>query len=318
MEPVARVLALYPGIFQSAAIVPLGNRGGFSGALLWQLHTKAGVFCLRAGADAECQAHLLQRHALMIRARAAGLYFAPAVIPSSDGSTVVEAAGRCWELMDWMPGRADFHAFPTPARLSSAVAALARLHCVWQLNAPVVGAVPAVARRLEAVRSMPPAALTLPRHPLLRTLAERSSRLLARWLPEATRLLHDWENFTCPLQPCLRDVWHDNLLFDGDVLTGLVDYAGCGLDNVATDLARLLGSLIGDDEDRWSEALNTYRSLGRLSSDEQSLARVLDRTGVIASLCNWLCVMCEPETRLENDAAASRRVETLLRRVEKW
>ncbi len=237
MELVATVLAAYPRVLQSAEIIPLGNRGGFSGARVWCLDTAAGALCLLAGAATESRSHLLHRHAPMARAHNAGLHFVPVVLAALDGNTVVEASGLCWELMEWMPGRADFHDSPTPGRLAAAVAALAELHRVWEPSMPIIGPVPAVGRRLEAARSTTPKALVLPGHPLLGSLAVQIRRSLTRWLPESFRLLHEWESFTGKLQPCLRDVWHDNLLFDGDVLTGLVDYAGAGLDGVSTDLA---------------------------------------------------------------------------------
>src|SRR4051794_11229953 len=112
MEPPSHVLSAYPAVFRSAVVVPLGSHGGFSGARLWRLDTVAGAFCLRSGAPTETRTHLEQRHALMSGARAAGLTFVPAVIEASNGSTIVELAQRCWEMMDWMPGRADFHDFP--------------------------------------------------------------------------------------------------------------------------------------------------------------------------------------------------------------
>jgi Ser/Thr protein kinase RdoA (MazF antagonist) len=317
MDPFVQVLAVFPAVFRSATIVPLGNRGGFSGARLWRLETMAGAFCLRAGAPTETRAHLQQRHALMARARTAGLMFVPAVLPA-EGGTVVEASGRCWEMMEWLPGQADFHTVPTSARLRAAASALAQLHRAWQGQAASFGPPPAIARRLEATRLVLPDAPALPRHPLLDPLRERIRRSLARRLPEVLDLLREWEGFCCPLQPCLRDVWHDHLLFEGDILTGLVDYAGAGPDGVAADLARMLGSLVGDDEDRWRDALEAYRAHRPLSGDEERLAHVLDRTGVIAGLCNWLRWLHEPRPTGADFAGAVHRVEELVTRAEAW
>jgi Ser/Thr protein kinase RdoA (MazF antagonist) len=317
MEPLAQVLAAYPAVFRSATVTPLGNRGGFSGARLWRLQTVAGAFCLRAGAPAETRTHLQQRHALMARARAAGLVFVPTVL-AAEGGTVVEAGGQCWEMMEWLPGQADFHTLPTPARLRAAASALAQLHRAWEGHTTSFGPPPALARRLEAAKSVPPDVSALPGHPLLDPLRERIRRALAHWLPEVPALLRAWDGFCCPLQLCLRDVWHDHLLFTGDILTGLVDYAGAGLDGVAADLARMLGSLVGDDEERWHGALEVYRTHRPLSGEEERLARALDRTGVIAGLCNWLRWLSEPALPGADCTVAVRRVEELLTRVEGW
>jgi Ser/Thr protein kinase RdoA (MazF antagonist) len=317
MEPVAEVLAAYTAFLRSARVIPLGNQGGFSGARVWQVVTDAGRFCLRGGAATEARTHLEQRHALMAGAVAAGLRFVPAVLGAVDGSSVVEMAGRCWEVMDWLPGRADFHARPTTERLKAAASALAMLHGTWWNLGTKRGPCPAITRRLETTRCPLPA-LPARLHPLLDDLLRRTRHSLARWRPEVPQLLKPWQDFACPLQPCLRDVWHDHLLFEGETLTGLVDYAAVGPDSVAADLARMLGSLVGDDDEAWRVAFDAYRQQRPLTAEEERLARVLDRTGVIGGLCNWLHWLAEPGRVVADVALVARRLEQLLKRVEGW
>src|SRR5215470_10041295 len=148
MDALAReVLAAYPSPLRGR-LEPLGNRGGFSGARLWRLHTPGGLFCLRAAAPAEAPAHVAGRHRLMTLACRAGLGFVPVVLTTPRAETVVQAGGRCWELMQWLPGRADYRAAPSPARLRAAAQALARVHLIWEpLGGEVVSPCPAVARR---------------------------------------------------------------------------------------------------------------------------------------------------------------------------
>jgi hypothetical protein len=88
----------------------------------------------------------------MSQARAAGLEFVPAVLPTRTGGTWVEHTGRLWELTSWMPGRADFHDDPTGPRRDAACTALAHLHAAWAPPASAAGPCPAVLRRLAAVR----------------------------------------------------------------------------------------------------------------------------------------------------------------------
>jgi Ser/Thr protein kinase RdoA (MazF antagonist) len=315
MEPVALVLAAWPAVRRSARVAHLA-RGGFSGALVWRLTTPAGEFCLRAATPSEAEGHLRQRHELMARAREAGLPFVPAVLPTREGATVYHHGGRCWELMGWMPGRADFHSFPTKARLRAAASALARLHRSWQPPSVLLGPCPAVSRRLTASRR--DTAGPTPAHPLLDDLLARTRRSLSRWRPEAIRLLAGWQDRAWALQPCLRDVWHDHLLFEGDGLTGLVDYAGAGPDSVAADLGRMLGSLVGDNDAEWRTALEAYREHAPLTEDQERLARVLDRTGVIGGLGNWLRWLSAPGGAVPDVSLGARRLEELLRRVEGW
>jgi Ser/Thr protein kinase RdoA (MazF antagonist) len=318
MEPVvALVLAEYPSVLHRAAVTALGQQGGFSGARVWRVSTPAGDFCLRAGSAREDKAHLLRRHALMARARAAGLLFVPAVIASATASTVVEQAGRCWEMMDWLPGRADFHTFPTPARLRAAAAALARLHGVWQRGHSPHGICPAVTRRLDAARDFPDVR-ALPGGPLVTELTPAALRLVTRHSADIPALLYRWQGIPCTLQPCLRDVWHDHLLFEGDTLTGLVDYAALGDDSVAADLARMLGSLVEDDQEQWADALAAYRAVRPLSAEEEQLARVLDRTGAVAAILHWLRWLADPARQEADLPRVAGRLATLLRRVERW
>src|SRR5437667_3239310 len=112
------VLGSYPAACSGGTRMALGNAGGFSGARLWKVQGSAGLFCLRAWPPGNPSVERLQGiHQLMKLAAAAGLSFIPAVIPSHPGVTWREHAGRFWELTTWMPGKADFHAHPSPARL---------------------------------------------------------------------------------------------------------------------------------------------------------------------------------------------------------
>jgi Ser/Thr protein kinase RdoA (MazF antagonist) len=314
---VALVLAEYPSVLHRAVVTAPAPQAGFSGARVWRLSTPAGDFCLRAGSAREERAHLLRRHALMARARAAGLLFVPGVLASTAGSTVVEHAGRCWEVMDWLPGRPDFQAFPTPARLRAAAVALARLHDAWQRGGVVRGLCPAVTRRLDAARDIPDLhALT--GGAIAAGLTPAALRLVARHSADMAPLLYRWQGIPCALQPCLRDVWHDHLLFEDDTLTGLVDYAAVGDDSVAADLARMLGSLVEDDQEQWADALTAYRAVRPLSQEEEQLARVLDRTGTVAGILHWLRWLADPARQEADLPRVAGRLAALLRRVERW
>src|SRR5262249_37077732 len=241
----ALVLARYPAPLRGP-LAALGNRAGFSGARLWRLHAQGGDLSLRAWPAGEPAARVLARHALMKAARDRGLAFVPAVVAASDGVTAVEEDGRVWELQEWLPGRADYRDAPSPERLGSACAALADLHRAWQPDRVAYALCPAVIRRLEAVRAWedlrsagwaPPARLGEEQ----RRLAARAWGLARSLVPQVPAALGPWARRDVPVQPCLCDVWHDHLLFTGEELTGLVDYGSVKTDNVAADLARMVG-----------------------------------------------------------------------------
>ncbi|HZT81777.1 MAG TPA: phosphotransferase [Gemmataceae bacterium] len=322
MSPDAHVAVLrqFPAASHSGPPAPLGNRGGFSGARLWRLDGNPPL-CLRAWPPAVTSLKAI--HWLMIHARRSGLSFVPAVFATRDGRTFVEAAGRLWDLTEWMPGRADFHDRPTEGRLRAACTALARLHQAW-LGAASPGRdlCPAVLRRMERYRDWKrlvgsgwrPAFRPDP----VRPWAEAAWRHAHRLIDRVPARLAPWlAQPLSPLQPCLCDVWHDHVLFEGDAVTGLIDYGSVKQDHIAVDLARLLGSLAGDDRGMWAVGLEAYRAVRPIAPGDEELARALDETGAVIGLTNWLRWLYHDGREFEDREAVARRLAELVRRAEK-
>jgi homoserine kinase type II len=317
------VVARYP-VLQEARLTPLGNRGGFSGARLWRVETAAGAFCLRAWPTDGPSADQLQWiHGLMRSARSAGLTFVPAVLAASTTATQIAEAGRLWDVSEWLPGQADFHDRPDATRLAAACAALARLHAVWGKAEPKSGPCPAVMRRLEIW-----ARWTQLVHSGWRPQFDAAGADISPWArrawevlkghPELTRRLEPWTNRALPLQPCLCDIWHDHVLFTGEVVTGLIDYGSVKVDHVAVDLARLLGSLAGNDTQLRASGLGAYCTLRPLSAQEEEIVGLLDETGTIIGAANWLRWLYHERRRYEDLQAVSRRLGALVERIEGW
>jgi Ser/Thr protein kinase RdoA (MazF antagonist) len=122
-------------------------------------------------------------------------------------------------------------------------------------------------------------------------------------------MLRPWIDRPVSLQMCLGDIWHDHLLFEGDRLTGLIDFGSVKRDHVAVDLARMLGSMIGDDGKKWQVALTAYQRIRRLSDDEIALVHVLDRSGAILALVNWLTWIYVEKREYEDYQAVAARME---------
>jgi Ser/Thr protein kinase RdoA (MazF antagonist) len=148
-------------------------------------------------------------------------------------------------------------------------------------------------------------------------LIERAGRLLSLHLPGVPERLRPWREQRFCLQPCLCDVWHDHLLFEGERLTGLIDYGAVKVDQVAVDLARLLGSLVEDEEAGWRTGLAAYRTVRALSAEEEALARDLDVTGTLLGVVTWMRWLCAEQKVLDRTAGL-RRLEVLLKRIERW
>jgi homoserine kinase type II len=123
-------------------------------------------------------------------------------------------------------------------------------------------------------------------------------------------------------------VWHDHVLFEGEIVSGLVDYGSVKRDHVSVDLARLLGSLLGEcrslssfglaQSGLWEEALMAYREVHPLSDGALELVQVLDRTGTVLGLTNWLRWLYREGRTFDDYTAVARRMEGLLFKISGW
>jgi thiamine kinase-like enzyme len=322
---VENVLCRYIALGSGVRLHALGNRGGFSGAKLWRVDSSAGSFCLKAWPHKGMTcARLAWIHELMAKARSGGLSFVPTVLPVDYKTTLVTHEDYLWDLTEWMPGVADFHVHPTPARLRGACQALAQLHAVWKRCTSQVGQCPAVQRRLQAAsllsdwikRGWSPCEEI--QDVLVSKRIDRAWQLLRSRESWIERKLEHFKSRPMPLQPCLCDVWHDHIFFDGDNLTAIIDYGGLKIDHIAVDLARLLGSLVGNHLASQEIGLGVYARLIPLSDDDRQLIQVLDRTGTLAGLITWIRWLCHERRKFENATAVAKRISELTRRAEQW
>ena len=254
-------------------------------------------------------------------ARAAVLSFVPRLFATPGRHTWISHAGRLWEVQQWMPGRADYRSRPSHARLNAVGTALAQLHKIWRATEEVGEDVcPGVARRLFLIDTWrklrragwrPTPAWDDP----LRPVIERAAEVLPRRVEWAASLLRGVQ-IPRLLQPCLRDPWHDHILFTGEQLTGLIDYGAAQLDHPAVDLARALGSLAGDDVAGWQVGLAAYRNVLPLSAADEQLAMLLDQTGVVLAAANWLIRLFHEGPVAADRPAIAARLEQLVARIE--
>lgn len=137
-----------------------------------------------------------------------------------------------------------------------------------------------------------------------------------RLKPHIARQLKASLDAVVPLQPCLRDIWHDHVLFTGDEVTGLIDPHAARSENVATDLARLLGSLVGDDRAGWDAGLAAYHTIRPLTLAELALVELFDQSAVLLGGMTWLDWVCLEGRKFEDHAKVLARLQTILGRLE--
>lgn len=314
----------YPGIFASGSLHPV-EQGGFSGASIVRVETEAGPFCLRRWPPGTMTAkRLAVIHRLLGDVFRAGFTVIPVPVPTRDGCNFVESQGTFWQLEPWMPGKADFHEQPSDARLESAMTTLAEFHlaaAAASSESVRQGCPRTISERLEILqatrRDFTEIQIGLEREPDagFHKLATELATQFARRATGIEVELQEARRIAVPILPCLRDVWHDHLLFSGEKLTGLVDFGAMRPDTVAADLSRLLGSLLetrrmstaspfGEaqalreadseslwrDQPRWDQALSLYEKTRRLTDAERRLIPLLDASGILLSGTHWLRV----------------------------
>jgi Ser/Thr protein kinase RdoA (MazF antagonist) len=309
------VLRCYGRVLRGQAACRPIERPGFSGAIVLRIESGGGSFCLRGWPPTiESADRILALHEFLGHVRAQGIDYVAVPVATGEGRTVVHLLGRFWQLEPWLPGSADYWSRPSDSRLAAAFEALAHFHAAARGFEPAGGrpshlgpAVPAVAPtvldRLERIERWTPDRVS----EVNQRLAQRSRGLqhearedavaraahriigaFTRCAAQLTRELRAAAKIDVPLQPCLRDVWHDHVLFQDDEVTGLIDPSAARTDTVAADISRLAGSLIADDRRAWAVALDAYQSIRRLSEEEARLVGVLDRSGVLLSGMAWL------------------------------
>lgn len=334
------VLAQYAPAVMPLRVESRGNGGGFSGAAIWRVETVTGDFALRRWPQSGLpRVRIEGLHRLLEHVRSEVRCVA-VPLRTTNSTTLVSTAGQLWQLEPWLPGVADYHVRPSRERLRSAMELLAQWHLLAERFIPEAAAAvwffgrsaavsPAIRERFEIVAAIDAEQLTrvsqslsggqsgLVNDSAIRGLARLMFTFFQRGREAITAELRLLREIPFRLQPCLRDVWHDHLLFDGAAVTGLIDPSACRVENVAADLARLIGSLVEDDRTEWDFALAEYQRHRSLSASELALVTVLDRSGVLLSGWTWLKWLCLDRRTFSDTVAVTRRLTEIVRRMER-
>jgi Ser/Thr protein kinase RdoA (MazF antagonist) len=299
----ASVLAVYSGDCQPRHVIPVTG-GGFSGSKVWRLETARGQLCLkRWPAEYPDRRQLRSIHQFLSGVDAAGFHRIPLPIATREGDTVVEHDDHLWELTAWLPGEADqpnqLGTATSPARIQAALTALAEFHRAASMSQKPqpVGFAPGLLQRCEQLSKLTAAGLDeLERQTDLRRnvcpgLAERSRQLFKNFRARTAAdhsTLKGAAALMTSIQPCIRDIHRDHVLFAGDQVTGIIDFGSMKSDSVACDIARLLGSMAIDEASLWSDGLAAYQRVRPLSDTELRLVEAYDRSAVLLSGFHWL------------------------------
>lgn len=313
------VLIGYPSDCQPTSVESLRNAGGFSGAMLWKLQTARGELCLRRWPPQHPDAARLRWiHWVLHRANSKGCDFVPLPINTLEGDTFVARNGL-WELTPWMPGTAALATNCSADRLAIAMLALAQFHVAVAELGPGSGPSPGIRRRAETARQMVSHQLEqwqrdIGQHQGQPFYVECTEilRLAAPLVRKLSATLAPIEPMEFVLQPCLRDIWYEHILFVDDRVTGIVDFGAMQDDTVACDLARLLGSLVELARAEWPGALAAYESVRPLAETERVAINAFHRSGKALSGLNWVRWLMFDGKSFENEAGVRRRLRDII------
>jgi homoserine kinase type II len=325
---VQRIVRLYPDDCQPLAAEPLSPPESFSGAALWRLSTPRGTLCLRRWPSEHPSPERLEFiQAVLWHVDQEGFQRIPLPLETSHHHGFVRHAGHLWELTPWLPGAADFRRHPSIRKLQNALAALAAFHDaagsfpLVETGRPTRS--PGIGDRTMRLQALMGGRLAQVRRAIDRQgwpeLADRAAGLLAladRLSPRLLPVMESVSQLEVAVQPCIRDVWHAHVLFVDDEVSGFVDFGSLRPDNVAADVARLLGSLAGDNQADWQRGLAAYQRVRTLSDDELALVTAFDRSTVLMGGLQWLEWIYLEGRVFENRAAVLERVDEFVARLE--
>ncbi len=264
---------------------------GLSGAMIWRGISVHGPVALRCWPKAHpSYERLLAIHFAMQEARAAELDFVPSLYRNREGQSITRDGMRLWELTQWCAGVADYGDYPSGPRLQAAMHALAQLHNAWSRSSSALAVSPTVidrSQRLEAWCKSLPRLTNQPRADAqMRMLADDTLRQLAIQGPRHLEALNSIAAEPVATHFVLRDIWSEHVLFTDEKVTGMIDFGAARVDEPATDVARLLGSLEPIDQQRWCAGLEYY--LRSNPAVNRHRVQILGNAATLLSALQWL------------------------------
>ena len=316
----------------ASQIQDLGNAGGFSGARLWRIDFDDHAVCIRRWPGNMQPSRLSQIHQLLNHV--SPNVPVPVPLKTFDGNTYLTMEDHIWQVEPWMPGKADYETTPSNRKLKSALRALASFHDASEAFDSREGwHFPAIQIRISetqnlldgnlaklsgaiAADTLAANGLTLDITNELIGLARRYCDLAHSVAPVMLAGLQLSANRVGKNIFCLRDIWHDHLLFTGDQVSGIVDFGAVNFDTPLTDIARLVGSLVGDEIDKRTMAFEAYREKREFSHQDEELVELLDHAGILIAGKNWLDWIWLKQLRFENFELVVRRLRGIITRLE--
>ena len=299
-------------------VAPAGATG-FSGASVWKITDDQGRhFSVKRFSSLNAQ-QLAWIHRVQLHTIVCDCDFVAVPIRTNDGKSSIQASHGLWEVCTWMPGEVNSDSPISEQRLSNAMKSLARFHqSAAQVNFDFRPS-PGIKIRLDQLVELSKTIAAIPikssKYPALDNLLLQLKQFPPSRLSNYMTAIRQFENCTLPLQPVIRDLRGEHLLFTDDNLTGLIDFDAMQMETIALDLTRSLGDLIADDTERWQSALEAYNSVRPIQPAELELIKILDPINVMLSAMNWIKWITIEQRDFKNEEAVELRLKEIIERL---
>jgi homoserine kinase type II len=135
--------------------------------------------------------------------------------------------------------------------------------------------------------------------------------------PRLLPRLRDVARLTVSLQPCVRDARPEHFLFQGNDVSGLVDFGAMGVETVAADLARLTGEWISENQSLCDLAVAAYEQIRPLDPSERALSTAFEAAADLLIAGHWLTWRFLDKRQFEDPRAFERGIARGLERLKR-
>lgn len=217
----------------------------------------------------------------------------------TNGETLLEADGVCWEITEWKSGLPiEEVGQANDEQIKQSAEAIALLHQQSASYETQTCKPPGLQQRYEGMLK----AVRPPNDKRVRFLDSISAH--NKYL--AANVLHDIHRRAMSVIPSildpmkrlaetpatcfwiLRDVWREHILFRDNRLSGIIDFGAARIDWPGLDLVRAFGTLMFDSDPRWSTAVAHYSNLRSDGSVVFADLKAVHRASVALSALQWL------------------------------
>jgi homoserine kinase type II len=119
------------------------------------------------------------------------------------------------------------------------------------------------------------------------------------------------------VQPCLRDARPEHFLFEGERLSGLIDFGAMGMETVAADLARLIVEWLEGNASARRDALAAYEAARPLDPSESALIEVFEYSSALLIGERWARWHYLENRRFDDPQVITQGIEKSSARLER-